>query len=116
MKFPTAEEFEQRKETLQSIIKWREVPDNVIYHVKSVSFIATLSDFNNNRHELAMYAELQDEEGNEYKSWLPERLSNKLKDYTLKNKIAFIKSKGLKQSEANPERQYFDFDIMWDTC
>ena len=115
MKFPTAEEFEQRKETSQQIIKWREVPENVIYHVKSVSYIATQSDFNNG-HELTMYAELEDEKGNESKSWLPERLSNKLKDYTLKNKIAFIKSKGLKQSEANPERQYFDFDIMWDTC
>lgn len=103
MKFPTVEQFEQNK-AAQQIIKWRELPENVMYHVKSVSKVA---------YEL-MYAELEDGKGNEYKTWLPTRLSIELKDYGCKERIAFIKPKGLKQSETNPERQYFAYDIMWE--
>ena len=35
MEFPTNELFEQNKETTQQIIKWREVPVDVIYHAIS---------------------------------------------------------------------------------
>ena len=36
MEFPTAEQFEQNKVQLSQILKWREVPTEVIYRIEKV--------------------------------------------------------------------------------
>ena len=45
MDFPTIETFEQNKEQSTPIIKWRDLPINTIFHVKSVKKIETASHF-----------------------------------------------------------------------
>ena len=111
MEFPTVETFEQNMEQFVPIIKWRELTENVIYYVKSVGEIATPeSEFGSGT---AMYAEVQDRTGNLYKTWLPARLCVELKDYGWSSREAFVRPKGLKQSQKNDERQFFDYDIMW---
>ena len=59
-----------------------------------------------------MYADLEDGEGNTYMTWLPLRLCIDLKDYGWKTRTAFVRPLGKK----NPDRQYFDYDIMWAAC
>ena len=63
-----------------------------------------------------MYADLEDGEGNTYMTWLPLRLCIDLKDYGWKTRTAFVRPLELKHSEKNPDRQYFDYDIMWAAC
>ena len=114
MEFPTVEAFEQNKEQLVPIMKWRELPENIIYHVISVTAIETpAAEFGPGT---AMYAEVEDGERNQYKVWLPARLCIELKDYGWHSREAFFCPKGLKQSEKNIDRQYFDYDIMWVAC
>ena len=64
----------------------------------------------------AVYADLEDEEGNKSMTWLPSCPCIDLKDYGWKTRTVFIRLLGLKQSEKNPDRQYFDYDIMWAAC
>ena len=63
-----------------------------------------------------MYADLEDGEGNTYMTWLLLRLCIDLKDYGWKTRTAFVRALGLKNSEKNPDRQYFDYYIMWAAC
>ena len=110
MAFPTVEEFEQNIEQITPIIKWRELPESVIYHVKSVGEIDTPSKFVSTT---AMFAEVQDRTGNSYKTWLPARLCVELKDYAWNSREAFVRPNGLKQSQKNHETQFYDYDIIW---
>ena len=108
--FPTVEEFEQNKDQYVPIIKWRELPENVIYHVNSVGKFDTPSKFVSTS---VMYGVFHNKKGELFKVWLPERLCGELVDYAFNNMDAFVRSKGLKQSEKNSERNFFDYDIMW---
>ena len=63
-----------------------------------------------------MYADLEDGEGNTYMTWPLLRLCIDLKDYGWKTRTAFVRPLGLKNSEKNPDRQYFDYYIMWAAC
>ena len=83
-------------------IKWREVPVDVIFHVISAYSVNVVTSYNTSGK--AMYADLEDGEGNKYMTWLPSRLCIDLKDYGWKTKTAFVRPLGLKQSEKNPER------------
>ena len=114
MEFPTNKSFEQNKETTQQKIKWREVPVDVIFHVISAYSVNVVTSYNTSGK--AMYADLEDGEGNKYMTWLPSRLCIDPKNYGWKTRTAFVRPLGLKQSEKNPDRQYFDYDIMWAAC
>ena len=114
MEFPTIETFEQNKEQSTPIIKWRDLPINTIFHVKSVEKIETpASHFGPG---MAMYAELKDGDGNTFKTWLPTRLCVELKDYGWRERTAYVKSLGLQPSKRNPTRSYYDYDIYWVNC
>ena len=95
-------------------IKWREVPVDVIFHVISAYSVNVVTSYNTSGK--AMYADLEDGEGNKYMTWLPSRLCIDPKDYGWKTRTAFVRPLGLKQSEKNPDRQYFGYDIMWAAC
>ena len=77
MNFPT--------EKKQRIIKWRDVPENVIYHVISTTSVEVCSEC---EKVLSVYAILGDGEGH-FKTWLPARLCIDLKDYSQRTKEAF---------------------------
>ena len=83
-------------------IKCREVPVDVIFHVISAYSVNVVTSYNTSGK--AMYADLEDGEGNKYMTWLPSRLCIDLKDYGWKTKTAFVRPLGLKQSEKNPDR------------
>ena len=87
---------------------------DVIYHVISAHSVNVVTL--HNTCGKAMYADLEDGEGNKYMTWLPSRLRIDPKDYGWKTRAAFVRPLGLKQSEKNPDRQYFDYDIMWAAC
>ena len=103
MEFPTKEQFEQNKIQLGKIIKWREVPTEVIYYLKKVEHIKTKEE------EKATILILIDKDGKQLKAFATPNLINDLKDY---KKGCFIKSIGKKKSSINPDRSYYKYEIM----
>lgn len=108
MEFPTIQQFEKSKGEFIPILRWRDLPKNIIYHVKSVVEMPQ----NTSRFDVdtSIYAKLQDNMGEFYRVWLPKRLRYELKDHGWDSKEVFLMSKGLKMLDGG--RQFFDFDIM----
>ena len=60
-------------------LKWRDVPVDVIYDVTSAHSVDVVTSYNTSGK--AIYADVEDEEGNKYMTWLPSRLCIDLTDY-----------------------------------
>ena len=60
-------------------LKWREVPVDVIYDVTSAHSVDVVTSYNTSGK--AIYADVEDGEGNKYMTWLPSRLCIDLADY-----------------------------------
>ena len=105
MSFLTAEEFEQRKVQHDSIIAWRDVPQNVIYRVENVQDIPT-------QKGRAMVVSLVDVEGKQFKAFATNILEKALADFNWNSGTYFIKSLGLKQSTTCPGKSYYHFELV----
>ena len=103
MEFPTKEQFEQNKVQLGKIfLKWREVPTGVIYYIEKIEFIAT-------KVGEAIIVSLIDKDGEQLKAFATNCLSNDLVGY---RGGWFIKSNGKQESSINPNRSYYQYEIM----
>ena len=60
-------------------LKWRDVPVDVIYDVTSAHSVDVVTSYNTSGK--AIYADVEDGEGNKYMTWLPSRLCIDLTDY-----------------------------------
>ena len=99
MNFPTPEEFEQNKVLHDKILKWQEVPTEVIYHIETVEQITTKS-------RVKMVASLVDEDGTSFKAFTTSCLEKDLKDFGWGEEW-FIKSLGKRLSSKNPIQRYY---------
>ena len=102
MEFPTAEQFEQNKVQLSQILKWREVPTEVIYRIEKVEWI-------NTKIGRAMVVCLVDQDGEQLKAFATSCLIKDLKDYS---DGCYIKSIGKQESIKNPGQSYYHYEIM----
>ena len=102
MEFPTTEQFEQNKVQHGKILKWREVPTGVIYYIEKVERITT-------KVGEATILSLVDKNGEQLKVFATSCLINDLKNYS---GGCFIKSIGKQESSINPNRSYYQYEIM----
>ena len=86
IKVPTAEQFEQNKVLHNSVLKWQEVPSEVIYHIETVEQITTKS-------RVATVISLVDEDGISFKAFATSCLEKDLKDFGWGEEL-FIRSLG----------------------
>ena len=105
MNFLTEEKFEQRKVQHDSIVSWRGVLQNVIYHVENVQDIPT-------QKGRAMVVSLVDAEGKKLKAFATNILEKALADFNWNSGTYFIKSLGLKQSTTCLGKSYYHFELV----
>lgn len=105
MEFIIFSDFEKNIQRRTPIIRWRDLPTDIIYRVKSVNEIKSTSIA-----VQAMYADLQDRRDGSFRTWLPKRLCDQLKDHDQSSQEVFVRSKGRKTTLDG--RDYFDFEIM----
>ena len=74
MNFPLTKEFEENKVQCGSILKWQEVPTEVIYHIETVEQITMKSG-------VATVASLVDENGVSLKAFTTSCLEKDLVDF-----------------------------------
>ena len=103
MKFPTAEQFEQNKVQLDQILKWREVPTEVIYQIENFEWIKTKKGGG------AMVVSLVNQDGERLKAFATNCLIKDLED---SNDKCYIKSIGKRESSRNPGQSYYHYEIM----
>ena len=106
MDFPTAEEFDYEKiHNDRTILKWREVPTGVIYHIEDVMKIST-------RVGISTIVRLCDEEGRRFKAFVTNCLKNDLYDFDNLDGELFIRSLGKKQRNNNPGQFFYHYELM----
>ena len=83
-------------------MRWSDLPTETVYaitHLKQVQ----------GRFGKSFVGDLETEQGEQYKAWLPQRLAADLKAYELP---VFVLHKGLKQSERDKSRQFYDYTVI----
>ena len=76
MEFLTEEQFEQNKVLHDKVLKWQEVPTEVIYRIESVEEISTIIGS-------AMVVNLVEKSGTRFKAFSTSCLMKDLKDFSL---------------------------------
>jgi len=104
MNFLTEEQFNEYKTQHDTIVPWRDVPTNVIYHIENVEDIPT-------QKGRAMVVSLVDAEGVKLKAFATSILEKALAEFNWSGRY-FIKSLGLKQSATSPGKSYYHFELV----
>ena len=102
--FPSEEDFDQYKEAKATILKWRDVPMNIILKINKVERI-------NTQIAEATILTLENEEGDIFKCWSNQRLGDELKDFGWKDEKCYVRSLGLPPSTINPSQKYYAYDF-----
>ena len=102
--FPTSKQFEQNKVQCGRILKWREVPTEVIYRIEKVEWIRT-------KVGETMVISLVSRDGEKLKAFATSCLTKDLKDLSDNDKC-YIKSLGKRDSSKNPGQSYYHYELM----
>ena len=102
--FPTPEKFERNKIQVDQILKWREVPTEVIYRIEKVEWIRT-------KVGEAMVVILVDKNEKKLKAFSTSCLMKDLKDLS-NNDECCIKPLGKRDSSKNPGQSYYHYELM----
>ena len=93
------------KSGCNEILKWRQLQENKIFQVLAVMEDKGM-EFN------PFSARFRSRSGEILEVWIRPQIYNKLKIYDLSERKIYIKSLGLKPYKSNPEKNYFDINIM----
>lgn len=103
--FPTNEEFNENKQTKQeSVMKWRDVPQNTIFKITG-GMIDT-------QHGEVTTLTLESEKGESFKCWTIPLLSDRLTQFDWRNEL-YVRSLGLVPSMRYPSIQYYAYELYW---
>ena len=83
-------------------MRWSELPTGTVYgitHTKQVQ----------GKFGKSVVGDLETQDGERYKAWLPQRLASDVSDHKLP---VFVLHKGLKQSERDKSRQFYDYMVI----
>ena len=105
--FPSEEEFNQNKETKDNLMKWRDVPVNIILKINKVDRIET-------QYGIAVILTLENVENKIFKCWSNQMLADELKDFGWREEECYVKSLGMVTSMKNPSRKYFSYNLCWE--
>ena len=104
--FPTNEEFNENKQMKQeSVMKWRDVPQNTIFKINNTHRIDT-------PHGEATILTLESEESESFKCWAIPLLADRLTQFGWRNEL-YVRSLGLVPSRQNPSFQYYAYELYW---
>ena len=82
----------------REVLPWRDVPQNVIYHIEDVQEVKTMYGY---RKVLS----LVDRDGNKLRAYATSRMIDDLEG-------SYIKSLGLRDSVKNPSQSYYHYELL----
>ena len=100
--FPTPEQFERDKVQVDQILKWQEVPTEVIYHIERVEWIRT-------QVGKTMVVSLANQDGEQLRAFATSCLMKDLKD---SSDECYIRPLGKRDSSKNPGQSYYHYELM----
>ena len=111
-KFISVNTFEAKssKNKRKDIIKWAELPLNIVFRVNAVRELTVNRD---GKKSISRIGELENEDGTiSVNVWLTSIIEKELKDITdFETKHVYIRSCGMKENKSGT-RKYYDFDIV----
>ena len=103
LKFPSSEQVEAAEAATETKpMRWSELPTRTVYgitHTKQVQ----------GKYGKSVVGDVEAQDGTLYKAWLPQKLTADLKAHKLP---VFVLHKGLKQSESDKSRSYYDYTVI----
>ena len=102
MTFLSVEQFENLKQ--ETIYKWRDVPTGIIFKIEDIVQIKT-------KKGDATVLCLSDHDGDQFKAWATSVIKEDLKN---RKGTCYIKSMGKTQSKTNPEKFYYQYELVED--
>ena len=103
LQFPSSEKVQAAEATTETkTMRWSDLPTKTVYaitHLKQVQ----------GRFGKSFVGDLETEQGEQYKAWVPQKLASDVSDRKLP---VFVLNKGLKQSESNKSRQFYDYTVI----
>ena len=100
--FSTLEQFERAKVQVDQILKWREVPTEVIYRIEKVEWIRT-------QVGKTMVISPANQDGERLKAFATSCLMKDLKD---SSDECYIRPLGKRDSSKNPGQSYYHYELM----
>ena len=82
----------------REVLPWRDVPQNVIYHIEDVQEVKTMYGYQK-------VLSLVDRDGNKISAYATSRMVDDLEG-------SYIKSLGLRQSTKNPSQSYYHYELL----
>ena len=83
-------------------MRWSELAVDTVYGITHTNQVQ-------GKFGKSVVGDLETQDGERYKAWLPQRLAADLKAYKLP---VFVLHKGLKQSERDKSRQFYDYTMI----
>ena len=103
LQFPSSEKVQAAEAATETkTMRWSDLPTETVYaitHLKQVQ----------GRFGKSFVGDLETEQGEQYKAWVPQRLAGDLQGRELP---VFVLHKGLRQSESNKSRQFYDYTVI----
>ena len=100
IQFPSSEQVEAAEAVIEpETIKWSELTIGTVYTVTKIKTV-------NGKFGPSAVADLETQDGTQYRAWLPKRLADDIQGHKLP---VFVNHKGLKQSGS---RSYYDYMVI----
>ena len=84
----------------REVAPWRDVPQNVIYHIEDVQEVKTMYGYQK-------VLSLVDRDGNKISAYATSRMIDDLEEGG-----SYIKSLGLRESRKNPSQSYYHYELL----
>ena len=103
LQFPSSTQVQQTQTATDTkTMKWGELAVDVVYAITCIKQVQS-------KFGPSLIGELETQDGDQSKVWLPQRLGDDVKGRELP---VFVHHRGLKQSEKNKSRQYYDYTLL----
>ena len=103
LQFPSSEKVEAADAATETkAIKWSELSTETVYAITAVKTVK-------GKYGPSLVGDLEVQDGEQYKAWLPKRLATDIQGRKLP---VFVKHKGMKQSVKDNSRSYYDYTMI----
>ena len=103
LQFPSDEKVQAAEAATETkTMRWSELHTGTVYAITCIKKVK-------GKYGVSFVGDLETQAGDQSKVWLPQRLASDVSDRKLP---VFVLNKGLRQSERNASRQYYDYKLI----
>ena len=103
LQFPSSEKVQEAQAAPDTkTMKWAQLAVDTVYTITCIKKVK-------GKYGVSFVGDLEIEQGDQSKVWLPQRLAGDVSDRKLP---VFVLNKGLRQSASDRSRQYYDYVLI----